>query len=183
VNDARTLSGKLLQLANGTIYDNENQAVEIHHAKLDAMMDVLEAANGKPVLLFYLFRHDLARILEATKQYHPVHLTEHEHIGQWNAGAIELLIAHPASCGHGLNLQDGGSTIVWYGMTWSLELYLQANARLYRQGQRNTVVIHHLVAQDTMDELVLKVLSSKNATQQRLIDAVHAHLVKVKARH
>jgi len=156
-------------MANGAVYDGEGGVIKLHDRKLDALEDVIEAANGKPVLIAYWFKHDLGRILE---RFTAEKLDSAESIRRWNNGEIQLGVIHPASAGHGLNLQAGGSTLVWFGLTWSLELYQQTNARLWRQGQKDTVVIHHIIARDTIDEQVMKALKDKNNTQAALIDAV-----------
>lgn len=165
-----TLAGKLLQMANGAVYDENKGVKEIHTAKLEALEDVLEAANGKPVLVFYTYQHDLDRILARFPQARL--LDTEQDIRDWNNGTIELMLAHPAAAGHGLNLQAGGHIIAWFGLPWSLELYQQANARLYRQGQTNRVVIHHLVAQGTIDEDVMAALRDKEHDQNALLKAV-----------
>ncbi|WP_311777179.1 DEAD/DEAH box helicase [Trueperella abortisuis] len=168
--NAAALSGKLLQLASGAIYDEHGGVIEVHDRKLDALEDLVEAANGQPLLVAYWFQHDLARIrqrfLEARE------LKTSADIEAWNARQIPLALMHPASAGHGLNLQAGGNLLVWFSLTWSLELYQQTNARLYRQGQSEPVTITHLVAEGTLDEAVLKALDAKDATQAALIDAV-----------
>lgn len=169
--NAAALSGKLLQMANGAVYDDEGAAIHIHDRKLEALEDLIEAANGKPVLIAYWFRHDLARIKE---RFAVETLDSSDSIKKWNNGEIPIAVIHPASAGHGLNLQAGGSTLIWFGLTWSLELYQQTNARLWRQGQRETVVIHHLIAKDTIDEKVMKALKDKDNNQAALIDAVKA---------
>lgn len=173
--NAAALSGKLMQLANGAIYDENHDVVHLHDHKLDALEDLIEAANGKPVLLAYWFKHDLERI---QKRFLVERLDTAESIRRWNAGEIPVAVIQPASAGHGLNLQAGGSTLIWFGLTWSLELYLQTNARLWRQGQRETVVIHHIITKGTIDEQVMKALKLKDRTQTALIDAVKANLKK-----
>lgn len=171
--NAAVLSGKLLQMANGAVYDSENKAHVIHDKKLDALEDLIEGANGKPVLVAYWFKHDLERI----KNRFPVRkIQSSKDIEDWNDGKIPIAVIHPASAGHGLNLQSGGSTLIWFGLTWSLELYQQTNARLYRQGQRDTVIVHHIITKNTIDEDVLLALSRKEKTQDALIDAVKANL-------
>ena len=167
------LSNKLLQMANGAVYDEIGNAKYIHDRKLDALEDLIEASNGKPVLIAYWFKHDIQRICE---RFPAVRLDTSADISKWNAGEIPIAIIHPASAGHGLNLQVGGSTLIWFGLTWSLELYQQTNARLWRQGQKNTVVIHHIITKGTIDEDVLKSLLSKDDTQAALIEAVKANL-------
>lgn len=174
--NAAALSGKLLQMANGAVYDDQGVVIHIHDRKLDALEDLIEAANGKPVLIAYWFKHDLSRI---QKRFEVEVLSTRDSIKRWNDGEIPIAVIHPASAGHGLNLQSGGSTLVWFGLTWSLELYQQTNARLWRQGQNETVVIHHLIAKGTIDERVMKALNDKNNTQAALIDAVKATLKEV----
>lgn len=171
--NAAVLSGKLLQMANGAVYDSENKAHVIHEKKLDALEDLIEGANGKPVLVAYWYKHDLERI----KDRFPVRqIQSSKDIEDWNDGKIPIAVIHPASAGHGLNLQSGGSTLIWFGLTWSLELYQQTNARLYRQGQKDTVIVHHIITKNTIDEDVLLALTKKEKTQDALIDAVKANL-------
>ena len=173
--NAASLSGKLLQLANGAVYSADGKALPIHSRKLDALEDLVEAANGKPVLVAYWYKHDLQRIQERFPDSRVIDTPKD--ISDWNTGKIAIGLLHPASGGHGLNLQDGGSTIVWYGMTWSLELYQQLNARLWRQGQKNsTVIIHHIITVGTHDEDVLRALERKDMGQAALINAVKAQL-------
>ena len=177
--NAAALSGKLCQMANGAVYGDDGEVHYIHDRKLDALEDLIEAANGKPVLVAYWFKHDLERISARLKDRHIsfTKLDTSDSIASWNEGKWPVALIHPASAGHGLNLQSGGSTIIWFGMTWSLELYQQANARLWRQGQKaETVVLHHIIAKDTIDERVMKALSAKDKTQTALIDAVKANL-------
>ena len=171
--NAATLSGKLLQMANGAVYDENGGVVNIHDRKLDALEDIIEAANGKPILIAYWFKHDLERILA---RFSAERLDSTDSIRRWNDGEIPVTVIHPASAGHGLNLQAGGSALVWFGLTWSLELYQQTNARLWRQGQKDTVVIHHIIAKGTIDEQVMAVLKRKEKTQTALIDAVKVNL-------
>ena len=172
--NAAVLTNKLLQICNGAIYDDLHNVVELHDEKLKALEDVIEAANGKPVLIFYSYKHDLSRILKyisgAKKLEGP------EDIKNWNDGKISVLLAHPASAGHGLNLQYGGNIIVWFGHTWSLELFEQANARLYRQGQKETVIVHHIIAKNTIDEDVMLVLKNKEVNQDALLKAIKARV-------
>ncbi len=175
--NAAVLSGKLLQMANGAVYDDKNKAHLIHDRKLDALEDLIEGANGKPVLLAYWYKHDLERI---QKRFPARQIKTSKDIEDWNNGNIPIATIHPASAGHGLNLQSGGSTLIWFGLTWSLELYQQTNARLYRQGQNETVVIHHIIAKDTIDEDVMTALTRKEKTQSSLIDAVKAKLEVVR---
>lgn len=174
VNSA-ALSGKLLQMANGAVYDENHGVAHLHDRKMDALEDLIEAANGKPVLIAYWFKHDLERILE---RFPSERLDSADSIRRWNSGEIPIAVIHPASAGHGLNLQAGGSTLVWFSLTWSLELYQQTNARLWRQGQKDTVVIHHIIAKGTIDEQVMKALRIKDNVQAALIDAVRANLSK-----
>ena len=171
--NAASLSGKLLQMANGAVYDEEKRVLRIHDKKLDALEDLIEAANGKPVLIAYWFKHDLERIKE---RFNVREILDDQDIRDWNNGKIDVAVIHPASAGHGLNLQQGGSTMIWFGLTWSLELYEQANARLYRQGQNETVVIHHIITKGTIDEDVMLALKRKEKMQSALIDAVKARL-------
>ena len=170
--NAAAVTNKLLQLAQGAVYDEEGKWHVIHDAKLDALQDIVEAANGKPVLVYYAFKSDLGRL----KCCFPdaVELKTDDDVERWNDRQIGMLLAHPDSAGHGLNLQNGGSIMVWFGLTWSLEKYQQANARLYRQGQSETVVIHHIVAEGTVDERVLRVLEGKASLQDELMEAVKA---------
>jgi len=173
------LSNKLTQMANGAVYSEDNKVIAIHDRKLDALEDLIEAANGKPVLVAYWFKHDLSRIEERLHKRHiPFSkLDTVDSIKRWNNGELPVALVHPASAGHGLNLQSGGSTLIWFGLTWSLELYQQTNARLWRQGQTaDTVVIHHLIAKDTIDEKIMVALKKKDKTQSALIDAVKADL-------
>lgn len=172
--NAAALSGKLTQMANGAVYGEKRKVLHIHDRKLDALEDLMEAANGKPLLVAYWYEHDLQRIKARFKNAHCIDTPQD--IDDWNAGKIPLALIHPASAGHGLNLQDGGYTIVWFGLTWSLELYQQLNARLWRQGQKHTVVIHHIVTKGTHDEDVLRALDNKDTRQSALIDAVRARL-------
>ena len=171
--NAAVLSGKLLQMANGAVYDSENKTHIIHDKKLDALEDLIEGANGKPVLVAYWFKHDLERI---KNRFSVRQIKASKDIEDWNDGNIPIAVIHPASAGHGLNLQSGGSTLIWFGLTWSLELYQQTNARLYRQGQNETVIIHHILTKGTIDEDVMTTLTRKEETQASLIDAVKAKL-------
>ena len=177
--NAASLSNKLCQMANGAIYDDDKAVIRIHDRKLDALEDIIESMNGKPVLVAYWFKHDYDRIADRLKALSiPFEkLDTTASIEKWNNGEIPVALIHPASAGHGLNLQDGGSTLVWFGLTWSLELYQQTNARLYRQGQNSdTVVIMHIAAKGTIDEQILKALKKKDSTQSALIDAVKAEI-------
>ncbi len=172
--NAASLTGKLVQLANGAIYSDDGDTVEFHDRKLDALEDIIEAANGKPLLVAYWFKHDLQRIKQ---RFEVREIKSSKDITDWNKGNIPVAVIHPASAGHGLNLQAGGFTLIWFGLTWSLELYQQTNARLWRQGQTaGTVVIQHIITKGTIDERILKALSLKELTQNSLIDAVKANL-------
>jgi SNF2 family DNA or RNA helicase len=176
-NNAAVLTNKLLQMANGAVYDENGDVLEIHDEKIKALEDVIEAANGKPVLIFYSYKHDRDRL---QKYFKAKELKTSEDIKAWNRGEIPIMLVHPVSAGHGLNLQAGGNIIVWFGLTWSLELYQQANARLYRQGQKQNVIVHHLVAKGTMDEDVMKALQNKEVGQEALLQAIKARLNNIK---
>ena len=171
--NAASLSNKLIQLANGSIYDDDKKFYEIHNKKLDKLEEIIESANGKPVLVAYWFKADKERI---EKRFKVREIKTADDIKQWNMGMISFALIHPASAGHGLNLQSGGSTLVWFSLTWSLELYQQTNARLYRQGQKDTVVIHHLITKNTIDEDIMKSLKRKDKTQEALMRAVKAKI-------
>lgn len=173
--NAAALSNKLLQMANGAVYDENKNSIRVHDRKLDALEDLIEGANGKPVLVAYWFKHDLVRI---KKRFDVRELKTSKDIKDWNEGNIPVGIIHPQSAGHGLNLQAGGSTLIWFSLTWSLELYQQTNARIYRQGQNDTVVIHHIITKETIDENVMKALDKKDVGQQELLEAVKARLKK-----
>ena len=177
--NAAALCGKLSQLANGAIYTDDKKVMQFHDKKLDALEDLIEAANGKPVLVAYWYQHDLERIRKRLdeKKIEYDKIDSGESIKRWNAGQLPVGLIHPASAGHGLNLQSGGNYIIWFGITWSLELYQQTNGRLWRQGQNSqTVVINHIITSGTIDERILRVLKGKDATQEELIDAVKANL-------
>jgi len=172
--NAAALSNKLCQMANGAVYSEDKRVAHLHDRKLDALEDLIEGANGKPVLVAYWYKHDLERI---QKRFTVREIKMSTDITDWNAGSIPVGLIHPISAGHGLNLQTGGSTLIWFGLTWSLELYQQTNARLWRQGQRaDTVVIHHIITQGTIDEQIMKALKTKDKTQAALIEAVKANL-------
>ena len=171
--NAASLSNKLIQLANGSIYDEDKKFYEVHNKKLDKLEEIIESANGKPVLVAYWFKADKERI---EKRFKVREIKTADDIKQWNKGMINLALIHPASAGHGLNIQSGGSTLVWFSLTWSLELYQQTNARLYRQGQKDTVVIHHLITKNTIDEDIMKSLKRKDKTQEALMRAVKARI-------
>ena len=173
--NASVLCNKLSQMANGAVYSEDGKAVHIHNRKLEALEDLVEAAGGNPLLVAYWYQHDIDRIRQRFPEVRL--LKSPEDLRDWNAGKIPLAAIHPASAGHGLNLQQGGSTLVWFGLTWSLELYQQTNARLWRQGQQaETVVIHHLVAEGTIDERILQALENKDRSQESLMEAVKAQL-------
>lgn len=177
--NAASLSGKLSQMANGAVYADDESILPIHDRKLDALEDIIESANGKPILIAYWFKHDLMRIEQRlTEKKIPFQkLDSDASMKKWNRGELPVALIHPASAGHGLNLQSGGSTIVWFGITWSLELYQQTVARLYRQGQSSgTVTVIHILTEGTVDEKIMKALADKDSTQSALIDAVKAEL-------
>lgn len=171
--NAASISNKLIQLANGSIYDEDKKFYEVHNKKLDKLEEIIESANGKPVLVAYWFKADKERI---EKRFKVREIKTADDIKQWNMGMISFALIHPASAGHGLNLQSGGFTLVWFSLTWSLELYQQTNARLYRQGQKDTVVIHHLITKNTIDEDIMKSLKRKDKTQEALMRAVKARI-------
>lgn len=177
--NAASLCGKLSQMANGAVYTDDHNVKVFHDRKLDALEDMIEAANGKPVMIAYWFQHDLDRIKERLREIGVVYekIDSEDSIKRWNAGELPVALIHPASAGHGLNLQDGGSTIIWFGLTWSLELYQQTNGRLWRQGQKDrTVVIQHIITKGTIDERILSVLKRKDCTQEEMIAAVKAEI-------
>lgn len=177
--NAAALSNKLCQMSNGAIYDDDGEIIPIHNRKLDALEDIIESANGKPVLVAYWFKHDRTRIAERLHKLGIVYqeIKSAESIKKWNSGKLQAALIHPASAGHGLNLQSGGNFLVWFGLAWSLELYQQTNARLWRQGQQSeTVVIQHIVTKGTVDEKILKALKEKDETQTALMTAVKAEL-------
>lgn len=179
---AAALSNKLLQLCNGAVYDEKRQAVEIHACKLEAFSELLEGLHGAPALVFYNFQHDKTRIINllAKSNLRARVLQNAQDATDWNSRQIDILLAHPASCAYGLNLQQGGNHVIWFGLNWSLELYQQANKRLHRQGQKSTVFIHQLAVTDSRDTDVLEALQDKNATQDALIDSLKARIRKVK---
>lgn len=168
---AGTVTGKLLQMANGAVYDQDGGYKAIHDRKLEALEEIIDTTD-EPILVFYNFQHDYERLKDRLRKFSPRTLEGPDDIRSWNEGDIRILLAHPASVGHGLNIQEGGHIIIWFGLTWSLELYQQANARLYRQGQQKNVIIHHLVAAGTMDEQVMKALERKDTSQRALLEAV-----------
>lgn len=174
--NAAALSNKLLQFANGAMYDENKNVVPIHDLKLEALKEIIEAADGKPVLVAWTYQFDRDRIKSYFRNMAPRELKTAQDINDWNAGKVQLMLAHPASAGHGINLQAGGNIIVWYGLTWSLELYQQFNARLYRQGQKQRTIIHHIVTSGTHDEDVVRALKSKDKTQNSLMNSIKAKL-------
>lgn len=174
--NAAALSNKLLQFANGFLYDENKNAVRVHDLKLEALKEIVEAADGKPVLVAWTYQFDRDQIMNYFKSIKPRELKSAQDIKDWNEGKIQLLLAHPASAGHGLNLQAGGNIIVWYGLTWSLELYQQFNARLYRQGQKQRTIIHHIVNSGTHDEDVVRALRAKDKVQNSLMNSIKAKL-------
>lgn len=176
--NAAALSSKLSQFANGALYDEDRNVHEVHSLKLDALEEIIESANGKPILLAYNFIHDCDRILKRFRSLKPVKLKTDQHIQDWNKGKIKLMVMHPASGGHGLNLQHGGHTIVWFGVNWSLELYQQFNARLDRQGQTHPVIINKILVKGTVDDDKVKALERKDKTQAGLMRAVKARIKK-----
>lgn len=180
VVNAASLSGKLLQFANGAVYDDDRIVHEVHKIKIDALEEILESNAGKSILVAWTFQHDRDRIMEYLAKYEPRELKTGKDIKDWNEGKIKFMLAHPASAGHGLNLQTGGHIIVWFGQNWSLELYQQFNARLYRQGQNEHVIIHHLIMKDTEDESVIKSLQNKDKKQEGLMQSIKAKIEKYK---
>lgn len=174
--NAASLVNKLLQFANGSVYDEDKNVHKIHTLKLEALKEIIENSNGQPILVAWTYQFDRDAILKAFSAYKPRQLKTADDINDWNAGNIQLMLAHPASAGHGLNLQAGGSIIVWYGLTWSLELYQQFNARLYRQGQTKHVTIHHIVTSGTYDEEVINAIKRKDKNQNRLLDSIKADI-------
>lgn len=183
VTSAAALSNKLIQIANGALYDANRGVHEIHSAKIDALMELLESLNGKPALLFYSFQHDKWRILEALRKTKLRVRTLNSVADQdtWNAGEVDVLLAHPASCAYGLNLQQGGNHIVWFGLPWNYEQYVQANKRLHRQGQTEKVIVHHLVVQDSRDEDVMKALGKKEKAQDYVLESLKARIEKYRS--
>ena len=177
--NAAALSGKLSQMANGAVYSDDGTYEKIHDRKLDALEDIIEAANGKPVLAAYWYQHDLERIQKRLSglKIGCARLDKERNIRQWNEGEVPVGLIHPASAGHGLNLQSGGNILVWFGLTWSLELYQQTVARLWRQGQKETVSVIHILAAKTIDEQIMRALEAKDYTQKALIDAVKAEVM------
>ena len=179
--NAAALSNKLLQFANGAMYDENRNVVPVHDLKLEALKEIIEAADGKPVLVAWTYQFDRDRIINYFRSMKPRELKTAQDINDWNAGKVQLMLAHPASAGHGINLQAGGNIIVWYGLTWSLELYQQFNARLYRQGQKQRTIIHHIVTSKTEDENVVKALKSKDRAQNNLMNSIKAKLEMYRA--
>lgn len=183
VTSAAALSGKLQQLANGAAYKDDGVTwVEIHKDKLDAFTELLEALNGEHALVYYSFKHDLVRLKEvlAKTKLRVAELKGQKEVDAWNNGEIDILLAHPASCAYGINLQFGGRHIIWFGLCWSLELYSQANKRLHRQGQKEKVIVHHLIAKGTRDEDLMKALDRKDQTQNYILESLKARIERVK---
>lgn len=176
--NAAALSIKLLQFANGAVYDENKGVHEVHSLKIDAVKEIVEESPGQPILIAWTFKSDRDRLEQALKKYKPRRLQNNQDVDDWNAGKINILLMHPASGGHGLNLQYGGNTIIWFGQTWSLELYEQFNARLHRQNQKNTVIIHKIIARGTIDDQVVKAIELKAAGQKGLMEAVKARIEK-----
>ncbi len=175
---ASVMSGKLLQFAGGAVYDDEKNVHEIHTETIDALEELVEQANGKPVLIAYTFKHELSRIMERLKRFEPVHFRNDQHLKDWNAGKIKVMVMHPASGGHGLNLQYGGHIAIWFSLNWSLELYQQWCARLPRPGQKHQVLIYRLIVKGTEYESVVKTLDKKDGVQRGLMEAVRAKIKK-----
>lgn len=180
VVNAAALSNKLLQFANGAIYDENRNVYKVHDIKLEALKEMIEDANGQSVLVAWIFQFDRDRIMKYLKAYNPRELKTNKDIEDWNAGKVQVMLAHPASAGHGLNLQAGGHIIIWFGATWSLELYQQFNGRLYRQGQKEHVIINHLILQGSHDEDVIKALQYKDKKQNNLLNSIKARIDKYK---
>lgn len=184
VTSAAALSNKLLQLANGALYDDDHGAHEVHNCKVEAFMELIESLRGKPALVFYNFQHDKARILKALEKsklrIRELKTTQDE--DDWNKGEVDILLAHPASCAYGLNLQQGGNHVIWFGLTWNYELYTQANKRLHRQGQTEKVIIHHLVCSGTRDEDVMQALERKEDVQNWVMQSLKARIKAIKER-
>ena len=182
VTSAAALSNKLLQLANGALYDDDHQVHEIHDCKLEAFTELIESLQGKPALVFYNFQHDKTRILKALEKtkLQIRELKKPQDEDDWNAGKIDILLAHPASAAYGLNLQQGGNHVIWFGLTWNYELYTQANKRLHRQGQTEKVIIHHLVSTGTRDEDVMQALEKKDDVQNWVMESLKARIKAIK---
>lgn len=182
VASAAALSNKLLQLANGAIYDDDRQVHEIHGCKLEAFLELVESLQGKPALVFYNFQHDRTRILNSLsgKRLRVRELKNTQDEDDWNEGKIDILLAHPASSAYGLNLQQGGNHVIWFGLTWNYELYTQANKRLHRQGQTKKVIIHHLACTGTRDEDVMEALSRKDDVQNWVMETLKARIRRYK---
>ena len=182
VTSAAALSNKLLQLANGALYDEDRQVHEVHNCKIEAFLELIESLQGKPALVFYNYQHDRARILKALEKsglaVRELKTTQDE--DDWNAGKIQVLLTHPASSAYGLNLQQGGNHVVWFGLTWNYELYTQANKRLHRQGQKEKVIIHHLVCSGTRDTDVMQALQRKDDVQSWVMESLKARIRKIR---
>lgn len=182
VTSAAALSNKLLQLANGAIYDEDRQVHEVHSCKIEAFMELIESLQGKPVLVFYNYQHDRERILTALSgtKLRVRELKNTQDEDGWNAREIDVLLTHPASSAYGLNLQQGGNHVIWFGLTWNYELYTQANKRLHRQGQTDKVIIHHLICSGTRDEDVMQALKKKDDVQNWVMESLKARIRRIK---
>ena len=182
VTSAAALSNKLLQLANGALYDEDHTVHEIHNCKIEAFVELIESLRGKPALVFYNYQHDRTRILKALEkmQLRVRELKTTQDEDDWNTGKIDVLLTHPASSAYGLNLQQGGNHVIWFGLTWNYELYTQANKRLHRQGQQEKVIIHHLVSSGTRDEDVMQALQRKDDVQNWVMESLKARIRKIR---
>ena len=174
--NAAVLANKLLQFTGGAVYDEVKEPLFVNNEKIEACLELVEQAQGEPVIIFYAYVHELSRLMKALKKYSPRKLETAQDIKDWNNGEVQVMLTHPLTSGHGLNLQFGGHIIIWYGIPWSLELYEQAPARLNRQGQTDMVRVYHLVVKGTYDERVLRVLLGKKQTQDSLIEALKAEV-------
>ena len=182
VTSAAALSNKLLQLGNGALYDEDRKVHEVHGCKIEAFLELIDSLQGKPALVFYNYQHDKARILKALEKS-KLRIRELKTVqdqDDWNAGEIDVLLAHPASAAYGLNLQQGGNHVIWFGLTWNYEMYTQANKRLHRQGQTERVIIHHLVCEGTRDEDVMQALERKDDVQNWVMQSLKARIKKIK---
>jgi SNF2 family DNA or RNA helicase len=182
---AAVLTNKLLQLCNGAVYDENRNVIDIHKCKIESFLELVEGLNGQPAMVFYSFKHDLIRIKKALDSSGLVvrELKGPQDQDDWNTKKIDILLAHPASAAYGLNLQQGGNHVIWFGLNWSLELYQQANKRLHRQGQTEKVILHHLIVEGGVDEDVISALLDKSSTQDKLMNALKARIDKVRGKH
>jgi SNF2 family DNA or RNA helicase len=180
---AAVLTNKLLQLCNGAVYDENRNVIDIHNCKIEVFLELIEGLNGKPALVFYNFQHDVSRIKKALagSKLRIRELKTPQDETDWNNRQIDILLAHPASAAYGLNLQEGGNHVIWFGLNWSLELYQQANKRLHRQGQKEKVIIHHLVVEGARDQDVMEALGDKGNTQDKLMESLKARIEKYKS--